>query len=1108
MSYDILNQKIDKFIRKYYLNKLISGGIYFLGLFVAFTILVSVLEHFGRFGSTVRGVFLFSFITLNLVVLARFVVIPVLKMYHLGGVISNEQAADIIGRHFSNVGDKLKNTLELKKLSDLNPESKNLILASIDQRTTLLKPVLFDQAIDLSSNKKYAKYALIPIGVLVSILLASPGVISESTTRIVDFDSTYSKPLPFHFLIENHERHAVKNDDVVCEVKLEGKSIPSECFVVFDGVKFKMDKSSEGGYKYLIRNIQSTTELNYLAGGYTSENIIINVKPKPTIKSMEIDPKYPKYLSLEDNVIRDLSELTVPEGTVLNWQFDVEESDEVWINANDSALVGQSMGRNRFSAQFSPKKSEMIYIKARNADGLESDSLAIKLTVINDALPKINVDTEVDSSMGRALFFRGTISDDYGFTALEFNVTLPDGKKISERISVSKQVQKQVFNHMLDLKEIDLNFDQTIEYYFEVWDNDGVNGPKSAKTSYKNYKLPSKKEFEKSNDKKSEEIKNDLQANVEKARAIQKELDKLNKKLLEKKNVTWEDKKQLEEILKQQKNLRSEFEKMKTENRKNNEKRNQFGKQNEELIKKQEQLEELMEKVMDEDMKKLMEEIQKMMDAMNKEQMQDKVDKLELSNKDLEKELDRSLELFEQLEFEKKLQETIDDVKELEKKQNELAKQSDDKSKTDEELKQKQQNLQKEMDDLKKKMDDLRKKNEDLENKQDIPKTEQNEKKAEEEMKKASEEMGKGDRKSSKQSQQKAAEELEQMSKSLSGLQEKMAEEQQTEDIEALRRLRQNLMSLSFNQEDLITEVTKTQANDPSFVELTRSQKRLADNSKMIEDSLFALSKRNAEISSMVNKEISAINLNLDKAIADMANRNVSESLKRQQYVMTAYNNLALMLDESIQKSQKNQASKKFGNKSCSKPGSGKPNMGQMKQKQKALSEQLKKLQGEMEKGKEGSNKPGQKPGQKPGRGSQMSEQVAKMAAEQSAIRNELRKLSESMEGGSGGNEGLKKLQDLMEKNEEDLVNMRLTQETIKRQEEIMTKLLESDKAEREREQDDKRESQSGLNKSQQSELFLEYQLEKERQSELLETIPLNLKPFYRNKVNEYYKNL
>ena len=45
-----------------------------------------------------------------------------------------------------------------------------------------------------------------------------------------------------------------------------------------------------------------------------------------------------------------------------------------------------------------------------------------------------------------------------------------------------------------------------------------------------------------------------------------------------------------------------------------------------------------------------------------------------------------------------------------------------------------------------------------------------------------------------------------------------------------------------------------------------------------------------------------------------------------------------------------------------------------------------------------------------------------------------------------------------MEQTETELVNKVITQETIKRQQEIMTKLLEHEKAEREKELDEKRQ--------------------------------------------------
>ena len=360
----------------------------------------------------------------------------------------------------------------------------------------------------------------------------------------------------------------------------------------------------------------------------------------------------------------------------------------------------------------------------------------------------------------------------------------------------------------------------------------------------------------------------------------------------------------------------------------------------------------------------------------------------------------------------------------------------------------------------------------------------------------------------------KAKEQLEKMEQKMKAAQEKMEQEQQQEDLEALRRLRQNLMQLSFDQEGLIEKIRNTNLRDPMYVEHTKEQMRLSDNSKMIEDSLFALSKRNMNIQATVNKEISAINNNMEKAIRAMESRKSSEVMNRQQYVMTSINNLALMLDESIQRAQKQKSSKKFGKKSCSKPGRGMgKSMSEIKKLQKQLSDQIKDMQ---------SKKPGSKPGDKPGqgkkpgekgsgRGSKAGEAMAKMAAQQAAIREELRRLSDEMgkpgqQGGAG--KEMKRLQDLMEKNEEDLVNMKLDQETINRQEEIMTRMLESEKAEREREYDNKRESKTAQDISSPSTDFLKYQEEKRKQVELLETIPPNLKPFYRNLVNEYFNNL
>ena len=147
----------------------------------------------------------------------------------------------------------------------------------------------------------------------------------------------------------------------------------------------------------------------------------------------------------------------------------------------------------------------------------------------------------------------------------------------------------------------------------------------------------------------------------------------------------------------------------------------------------------------------------------------------------------------------------------------------------------------------------------------------------------------------------------------------------------------------------------------------------------------------------------------------------------------------------------------------------------------------------------------GMKPGNKMGNG--MSKQLAKMAAEQEAIRNQIQQMNQQMnKDGQGSLGNLEKLAKMMEQTETDLVNRRITQETINRQKEILTRLLKAEKAEREREMDHKRKSSEAKNENFGNPTdFFEYNMLKKRETELLRTVPADLKPYYKNKVSEYF---
>ena len=312
-----------------------------------------------------------------------------------------------------------------------------------------------------------------------------------------------------------------------------------------------------------------------------------------------------------------------------------------------------------------------------------------------------------------------------------------------------------------------------------------------------------------------------------------------------------------------------------------------------------------------------------------------------------------------------------------------------------------------------------------------------------------------------------------------------------------------------------MNDLQATAVRDPHLVDIGRQQKKLRDDAKLVEDSLFALSKRVPQLQAMVNREMNLVNDNMDQALSHLAEARANDrerplAADRQQRAMTSLNNLALMLDEALQQMQQ-QASGMPGKGSCKKPGGAGSSSGDSKKMQKiksqqeALSKQLEAMKKALEKGK----KPGEKPGEKNpgGMGPGMSQQLAQLAAQQAALRQEMQRMAQELnKDGSGSGNGLQKLAEQMEQNEKDIVNKNITPETMRRQQDIMTRLLEHEKAERERELDQKRTSNEGIDRAPPDPArYFEYQRRKAREAELLRTVPPGLKPYYRDRVNSYF---
>ena len=1085
------------------MNKIIRGSLYTIGIALSAYLIFSVLEYYFYFPPAIRKALLIIWLAATFVMLVVWILLPLLSYLKLGRTIDYFTASKIIGTHFSEVEDKLLNILQLNEQAD-NSQQRDLIEASILQKTEALKPIPIQNAINLGGNKKYLRYALPPVIVLLFLIMAAPNVLVDSNYRYLNNNKWFEREAPFRFKIENDELEVVQYNNFTVDVSVGGNAIPAEVKIQTPAGEYAMKPEGKGKFSYTFQTVPSDVDFEFTANGFTSSTYELTVIPKPVMQQFAVQLNYPAYTGLKDEKLLNTGDLTIPEGTTINWDFDTKHTTKVQMQINDTILSSIRNGKNNFQFETKADKSTGYTIQIEGERKNITDSLGYSLQVVKDAYPSISIEQAADSINDRQLYFAGEASDDYGITRANFTYIIQEGAKQTRRNETvqlnTKGKTSSTFTYAFNIKELGLEPGQQLNYYFEVWDNDGINGSKSSRSRVMQYRVPEIEELKEIRDAGNDKVKSELEEALQEIRDIREETDKLEEKLLQKKELDWKDRKNIENLLSQQQQTREKIEDLKEQFKENLELEQEYLKPDEEILKKQEQLEKLFEEVLDEEMKQLFDELQKLLEQLNKEESLEEMEEMDLNNEQLEQELDRMLELFKQLQMEEKMKETIDELEKLAEEQEELKEETLDKETNNQENLEKQEEINEKFEEISKDLEDIREMNEELEDSKELGDTEKREEEVKEKLENSKEELQNNKRKPAAEEQQDAAQKMKQMAQEMQEQMEQQQMEQQQEDMQALQRLLDNLIKLSVDQEDLIYAFRSTKNTNPKYVDLMEDQQRIKEDTKLVEDSLIALSKRITQISSFITREVREVNKNLEGSLDALHERSTDKANVSQQFTMTGYNNLALMLDEVMQQMQQQMAQSMPGSQMCQKPGgeSQLPSMGEM---QKKLNEQLQQLKGQMSQGP--------KPGERQG----MSQQLAEMARKQAAMREALQKMSEEL-GGGNTQEGelakqLKEIADQMDKTEEDIVNKRLTEATLNRQEEILTRLLEAADAERERKKDKKRESNSAEEILREMPPALEEYLKKRNaELDLYKTVPPDLKPFYKNLVEEYFRSI
>lgn len=1115
--------RLKSFKRKYYIRQALIGGLIFLTLSITLFLLVNSLEYQFWLGKTARAFVFFGFLSSILFGLYTLVVRPLLQLFELKNGISDKKAAQEISKSFPEIEDKLENTLQL---NDFTNKENDLLIAAIEKKAFDLNSFSFVQAVDFSSAKKYA---FLLGSILFCFLLVSfinPSIIKDSSNRLVNYDKDFVPEAPFQFKVLNDKLEGFRGEDFQLELAISGNSIPSEVFIITEKNKrLRLSKVDQSYYTYTFPKIQSTKTFQFEAAGFRSNMFEIEVNERPDLVSMAIRIKSPNYTGGERRTITNSGDISILEGSTVSWKLSALATRSLIFSTEKDSTEVQQQNETDFVLEKRVFASTPYEISLFNSYGKNPSKLLYQIDVIKDQYPKISAEYFPDSTLYQFVALAGSITDDYGFSSLKLNFRKEGQEKFASiPLEINKDSKNQSFYANWNIDTLSMKAGKRLEFYLSVADNDGVNGAKSSKSQTFILQVPSEEEIDEELEKKSQTVENQIDKSKTEAENINERLKNLEEKLKADQKYDWQEKKQVDNIIEDREKLAEEIKQLQKEHEELQKSSEQFKNQSQQLQNKNEQLQELLNELMDEETKKLYEQLKELMKENSpSEQITQQLEKLQQNEQNLEKELERALELFKRLKMESALEQNLSKLDTLSKEQQNLSDQNSESSEK-EDIIEKQKDIQEQFENFREKMDKIQELNQELNRPEPMEDFELEERQIAKELREIQEQLDKESQESEKgegdteqndekesnqensesqsgekqektnqssQKQKNASQKMKSLSQKLSKMQSGMQMEMMQANLDQLRDILDNLVKLSFNQEELMTEMRKVNQSDPRFLELSQDQLKLKDDAKVLQDSLLSLAEKVVQISSFITREVGLINDNIDESLDYLKDRNRGRALSSQQFAMTSINNLALLLDDTMQQMQMSM-SESMGNQSKGeKKQQGLPDLQEM---QNQLGEKMEELKG--------SGKSGR----------QLSEELARMAAEQEMIRRQMEMLKEMQDGKPGGGLGgddLKKAIDMMEQNEVDLVNKRLTQRLINRQKSIQTRMLEAEKAQRQQEMEEERESESPSKITREIPPgFEDYLKLKQKEIELLKTIPLNLNPFYKKEVNDYFRRL
>lgn len=1071
--YNAIEKKLEQFAQKnLFITVIIQLQIAASGIILFLFSLITA-ELLFRFSSTVRTPLFYSFVLVSIILLVVKVVLPSVKEYLSFKENEHSRAAESIGRSFPSIKDELLNALQLFRERESPLFSHELALAAFSSIYKKVEPVNFSSALTFEQPKRQMKYFFVSLFILVVSLISFQNF-QQAAQRFFDYRTEFLPPQKFYFLVSPGNTKITKGADVTVSVSITGNNLlkwnaPNSISLFYKDeteAKFKSENlsaDSTGKYSFLFTGIRNKTEYYCSAEGIESGKFVIEVVDKPVLQAFSLTVTPPAYSKLPAVQMQDNGNITTLFGSMVSLRLQASKFlKNAFLFFDDSTKLKMNTSGLNASISFSARQEKNYQIMIEDELGNQNTSpVSYSIKLQSDAVPSINIfapNKNIDLGDDQRLPLLLSIADDFGFTKLLIHYRLsasryepPQEKYQSIEVPITKENVEQEVRYIWNLSPLSLATEDVLTYYLEVFDNDNISGPKSAKTNNFTVRLPSLDEILAKTDKKQDQVEHDLKKTLREAEELKKDLDKINKELKQdKKEITWEEKEKIEQTLNKFEELQNKAEEIKKDFAENKDELQKHNLLSKETLDKFMELQKMFDEFSSDEMKKAMEKLQQKLQSLDRKQIQQALENMQFDEESFKKGIERTLNLLKRVQIEQKIDQLVKRTDEASKKQNDLQQKTEqadleNKNQRDDAAKQQEQLS----DDIQKMKDELKQLEKLMSELKDMPKDEveklqkeledqKNEQLSEE----ASENIQQKQKQKAKQKQSQLAQNMQKMKQKMQKLQQDIEQENQMEVFAELMKSLNNIISLSKDQEEAKRNGQENSQSSQMNKQAVK-QDEIKRNLEKVLSQMNQLSQKTFAITPEMGKALGKAHSQMDNALEGLQSRNQSQTMSAQSEAMSSLNQAASMM-----KNMMDQMMQGGG-----QAGSGMMSLMQQLQQMSGQQMSLNNMTQMLQQGMNGQLTPEQQG------------QMQRLAQQQEMIRKSLDELNrEAKESGqskkipSNLDETLKQMQEVIA----DMRSEKLSDEIIQKQERILSRLLDAQRSMNERDFEKERESKNG----------------------------------------------